>query len=102
MIRIHVREWNNRFDRPGVLDIVRRKITGSQMGHTVLVDFEDAVLTGEQMAYVMRGFLDYKVKFCGSVASLPHPLPPDALLPEAPRPRRRTRDRPPGPEEPDA
>ncbi len=45
------------------------------MSGTVLIDLEGAFMTHEQVAEITRGWLDYKVKCCGSVASLPHPLP---------------------------
>ena len=100
MTRIEVRQWNMQFDRPGMLDLVRRKIAGSQANGTVLVDFESTILNAEQVAYLMAGWAPSKVKFCGSVLSLPHPVPENALLPEVPQPRRRRRSRPSGPEEP--
>jgi len=75
MTRIEVKEWNGQFSNKGVLTTIRRKIQGGQMSGTILVDLEGAVLTPEQLAALKKGWLDYKVKFCGSVASLPHPLP---------------------------
>ena len=75
MTRIEVKEWNGQFSNKGVLTTIRRKIEGGQMSGTILVDLEGAVLTSEQLAALKKGWLDYKVKFCGSVASLPHPLP---------------------------
>ena len=74
MTRIEVKRWNGQFDRPSVLTTIRRKIQGAQVSGTVLIDLESAVMTQQQVAEITRGWLDYKVKCCGSVASLPHPL----------------------------
>jgi len=92
MIRVEVKQWNGQFDRPGMLDFIRRKITGSQCHGSVLVDFEDAILTAEQVAYIMVGFPAHKYKFCGSIASLPQSLPANALIPPTPRPREKRRN----------
>ncbi len=84
MTRIEVKAWNGQFENKGVLTRIRRKIEGSQASGTVLVDLEGAVLTPEQLAALKKGWLDYKVKFCGSTLTATVPLPPNILLPAPP------------------
>ena len=93
MVRIELKNWNGQFDNKGVLDRIRRKIEGGQASGTVLVDCEDAVLTPEQLAYIKAGFAPHKVKLCGSIATLPYPVPENAVLPSPPK-RRRSEPRP--------
>jgi hypothetical protein len=95
MVRIEVRLWNGQFANKGVLDVIRRKIEGGQAGATVLIDFEGAVLTPQQVVYICRGWLPYKVKACGTPLTALVPLPENILPPEPPpKPRQRKRRSP--------
>lgn len=82
MVRIELKNWNGQFHNKGVLDRIRRKIEGGQASGTVLVDCEDAVLTKEQLAYLQAGYAPHKVRFCGSISTLPYPVPENTVRPE--------------------
>ncbi len=88
MRRLELSRWRGQFDRPAVIRTIRRKIRGSIMEGSVLVDFEGSGVTQQQAAEIMAGFDAQTVKFCGCVHSLPHPLPEGVVIPAA-KPRRR-------------
>ncbi len=85
MTRLEIRRWNGQIARPGMLAVIRRKIEAMQAHGTVLVDCEGSTATAEQVAVLMSGFPPHKVKFCGSSAALPHPLPGNVSVANEPR-----------------
>jgi hypothetical protein len=88
MIRIEIKNWNGQFANRGVLAQIRRKIQGGQGAGTVLIDFEGALLTPEQVTIISAGWLAHKVKSCGSPLTALVPLPENILPPEPlPKPR---------------
>lgn len=89
MRRLELGRWRGQFDRPSVIRKIRRKIRGSIMEGSVLVDFEGSDVSAQQAAEIMTGFDAQTVKFCGCVHSLPYALPEGVVIPAAkPRPRR--------------
>ncbi len=95
MRRIEIKNWNGQFSNRGVLELIRRKIQGAQGAGTALIDFEDAILSAEQVAYISGGWLAHKVKSCGSPLTALVPLPENILPPEPPlKPRQRKRTGP--------
>jgi len=85
--RLLLIRWRGQFDRPAVIRIIRRKIRGSIMEGSVLVDFEGSDVSAQQAAEIMAGFDAQTVKFCGCVHSLPYALPEGVVIPAAkPRP----------------
>jgi len=82
MTRLCLNRWRGQFEHPAVIPIIRRKIRGSIVSErTVLVDLEGAGITQEQAAEIMVGWSEREVKFCGSIHSLPVPLPADVVPP---------------------
>lgn len=55
--------------------VIKRKIEAAQAGSTLLVDWEGANVTPEQVRFLMAGFPAHRVRFIGHPATLPHPLP---------------------------
>jgi hypothetical protein len=89
MTILRVNRWNGQFARPRTLAVIRRKIVAMQAHGTVMVDFEGSTATAEQIAILITGFPDHKVRFSGNPAALPHPLPEGVVIPAAkPRPSR--------------
>ncbi len=64
MIRHELKKFNNLFDRPKVINKIRRIINGSIIsGHCVLIDFEDVKeLTLDQFNKIISGWAEEKVK----------------------------------------
>ena len=81
MIRLELARWRGRTGRPAVVRLIRRKIRGGiQSSRTILIDFERTGATKKETIEIMAGWDPATAKGCGSIHTLPYPLPEDVRL----------------------
>jgi hypothetical protein len=81
MRRLLINRWRGQLHHAVVIEMIRRKIRGTIVSDkTVLVDVEGTDIIGKQAAQLLDGWSDREVKFCGSVHTLPYPLPGNVVI----------------------
>jgi hypothetical protein len=81
LIRIELNRWRGKTGHPAVIQTIRRKIRGGiESQRTVLIDFERTGVTKKEVIEIMTGWDPATAKGCGSIHTLPYPLPADVRI----------------------